>query len=70
MLIIGFDEGNGQTFNIPFIVVSPYTPVGYTTGVLMNHYSTLRGVQEILGLPLLGNARTASVSIRNYFGLG
>jgi hypothetical protein len=70
MLIIGFDEGNTKTFNIPFIVVSPYTPVGYTTNVRLDHYSTLRGVQELLGLPLLGNAKTSTTSIRNFFGLG
>jgi hypothetical protein len=70
MLIIGFDEGNARTFNIPFIVVSPYTPVGYTTNVRLDHYSTLRGVQELLGLPLLGNAKTSTTSIRSYFGLG
>ena len=70
MLIIGFDEGNAKTFNIPFIVVSPYTPVGYTTNVRLDHYSTLRGVQEMLGLPFLGNAATSTTSIRNFFGLG
>ncbi|HET8598698.1 MAG TPA: fibronectin type III domain-containing protein [Segeticoccus sp.] len=69
VLIIGFDEGNSRTFNIPFIVVSPYTPVGYTTSVRLDHYSTLKGVQQMLNLSLLGNAATSTTSIRDYFGL-
>ena len=57
VIIIAFDEANAKTTKMPFIVVSPYTKAGGTTNVQYNHYSTLKGVQEMLGVtPLLGHA--------------
>jgi fibronectin type 3 domain-containing protein len=69
VLIIVWDEGNPGNFNIPFIVVSPYTPVGYMTSVQMDHYSTLKGIEQNFGLGLLGHAATSPTSLMDYFGL-
>lgn len=71
VVIITWDEGNAKRNVVPFIVMSPYTPAGYTTSIALNHYSTLKGIQQMLGLtPLLGHAGDPStVSIRDYFGL-
>jgi len=70
-VIITWDEGNGSRNVVPFIVASPYTPAGYTTTAYLDHYSTLKGIEEMLGLsPLLGHAADPTTdSIRNYFGL-
>jgi len=69
-VIITWDEGTAKRNDVPFIVASPYTPPGYTTNVFMTHYSTLKGMEQMLGLPLLGHAGDAGVaSIRDYFGL-
>jgi phosphatidylinositol-3-phosphatase len=70
VLIVTFDEGSSKRTDVPFIVVSPYTPVGYTTNVRMDHYATLKGMEQMLGLDLLGHAADAGTpSIRDYFGL-
>ncbi|HEX5565328.1 MAG TPA: fibronectin type III domain-containing protein [Streptomyces sp.] len=69
VLIVVWDEGSASNQNVPFIVVSPWTPVGYTTNATLDHYSTLRGIEETFNLPLLGNAATAKESLRSYFGL-
>jgi hypothetical protein len=70
VLIITWDEGNKRHDQVPFIVVSPYTPAGYSTDAALNHYSTLKGMEEMLGLPPLGHAADpGTVSLRNYFGL-
>jgi phosphatidylinositol-3-phosphatase len=45
---------------VPTIVVSPSTPVGTTSGAFYDHYSLLRTTEELLGLPLLGQAATAA----------
>jgi phospholipase C len=44
---------------VPNIVISPTTPPGTTSAIAVNHYSLLRTTEEMLGLPLLGNASTA-----------
>jgi len=73
-IILAWDEANNKTSKMPFIVISPYTKAGGTTAVSYNHYSTLKGIQEMLGVaPLLGHAADASVnSIADdpVFGLG
>jgi hypothetical protein len=56
-IIVMFDEANEKTTKMPFIVVSPYTRAGGSTNVNYNHYSTLKGIQQMLGVtPLLGHA--------------
>jgi phospholipase C len=53
---------------MPLIVISPSTPAGATTTAAVDHYSLLRTTEEMLGLPLIGNAATA-ISMRSIFGL-
>jgi putative cell wall-binding protein len=53
---------------MPLIVISPSTPAGATTTDAVDHYSLLRTTEELLGLPLIGNAATA-MSMRSMFGL-
>jgi phospholipase C len=53
---------------MPLIVMSPSTPTGTTTTEAVDHYSLLRTAEELLGLPLIGNAATA-ISMRSLFGL-
>jgi phosphatidylinositol-3-phosphatase len=61
-IILAWDEANEKTTRMPYIVISPYTKAGGTTAVNYNHYSTLKGVQEMLGVaPLLGHAGDAGV---------
>lgn len=71
VVIITWDEGTAKRSDIPFIVISPYTPVGYRTAQYFDHYSTLKGMQQMLGLsPLLGHAADPGVvSISRKFGL-
>ncbi len=62
-IIITWDEGTSSSSQIPFIVISPYTKAGGVTNVLYNHYSTLAGVQEMLGVsPLLGHAADSGLN--------
>jgi hypothetical protein len=66
-IFITWDENSGSSGNqIPCIVISPYTrgvkdPTPYT------HYSLLRTTEELLGVPLLGNAASAN-SMLGKFG--
>ncbi len=70
VVIITWDEGNASHDQVPFIVASAYTPVGYSTDVSLDHYSTLKGMEEMLGLAPLGHAADPGTrSIRDYFGL-
>jgi phosphatidylinositol-3-phosphatase len=69
-VIITWDEATAKRNDVPFIVATPYTQPGYTTAAHMTHFSTLKGIEEMLGLPLLGHAGDSGVaSIRDYFGL-
>lgn len=67
VILITWDEGNGKTFNVPLIVISPYTTVGGVSTVSYDHYSTLKGIQQMLGqTQLLGHAGDANkASIRD-----
>lgn len=72
-IIITWDEGNNSTFTVPLIVLTPYTTVKGASSVSYNHYSVLKGIQQMVGVaPLLGHAGDAGVaSIRDdaQFGL-
>lgn len=73
-IIITWDEGNNSDFFVPLIVLTPYTTVGGVSSVSYNHYSVLKGIQQMVGAasPLLGHAADASTtSIRDdaLFGL-
>jgi phosphatidylinositol-3-phosphatase len=57
-IIITWDEGTGTDNHIPTLVISPTTE-HVTADQAFTHCSTLRTVQELLGLPLLGCAARA-----------
>jgi phosphatidylinositol-3-phosphatase len=72
-VFITFDEGSGGTTGencatnttdnsckIPTIVVSPSTKAGTKSGALFNHYSLLATAEQLLGLPALGQAASAT----------
>ena len=51
---------------IPNIVIAPSVIPGTSTSTAVNHYGLLRATEEMLGLPLLGNAAEAT-SLRTVF---
>lgn len=51
---------------IPNIAIAPPVIPGTTTSTAVSHYGLLRATEEMLGLPLLGNAATAT-SLRTIF---
>ncbi|MBV9411017.1 MAG: hypothetical protein JO148_05435 [Acidimicrobiia bacterium] len=53
---------------VPNIVISPTTPAGVVASEPFDHYSLLRTTEELLGLPFLGKAATAT-SMRGVFHL-
>jgi hypothetical protein len=68
VIFIAWDENDGASGNrVPCIVISPFTH-GVRDGTRYTHYSLLRTTEGLLGLPLLGNARSAS-SMIGKFGL-
>jgi hypothetical protein len=58
VVIITWDEGTDQDNHIPAIVVSPATQK-ISSSTAWTHCSTLRTIEELLHLPLLGCAATA-----------
>jgi phospholipase C len=67
VVFLTFDEGDGDD-HVATIVISPYVAPGTVSAVRFTHYSLLRTTQNLLGLPLLGHARTA-VGMRRAFRL-
>ena len=62
-IIITWDEGNGTDCTVPFIVITPYTKVGGVSTVTYDHYSTVNGIEQMLGVStLLGHAADAGKS--------
>ena len=57
-MIITWDEGSRTDNHIPTLVISP-TTTQLAPGNAFTHCSTLRTVEEILRLSLLGCARNA-----------
>ena len=53
---------------MPLLVVGPSVSPGVTTDEPFNHYSLLPTTEELLGLPLIGQAANAT-SMRTAFGL-
>ena len=67
-ILITWDEGNGSNYYVPLIVITPSTQVRGVSSVAYNHYSVLKGIQQMVGSasPLLGHAGDAGVnSIRD-----
>lgn len=71
-VFITFDEDEGpKTLPenlVPMVVVAPNVEPGTRVRTSYTHYSLLRTTQEMLGLPLLGEARVAT-SMRGQFNL-
>jgi phosphatidylinositol-3-phosphatase len=65
-ILVWWDENNGSG-SLPFIVISPYTH-GVTDTVAMNHYTTLRTIQSLLGVACLQKSCNAT-SFATAFGL-
>jgi phospholipase C len=72
-VFITWDEGSGgksgencatnttdASCHVVTIVVSPSTAAGSTSGTLFNHYSLLGTAEQLLGLPLLGQAASTA----------
>ncbi len=59
LIVLTWDEGVGSNQTIFTVLVNPRFS-GITLNGAYNHYSTLRLTEELLGLPLLGNAATAN----------
>jgi len=68
-IIITWDEGNKSNFYVPLIVITPSTQARAVSSVAYNHYSVLKGIQQMVGptaSPLLGHAGDGAVnSIRD-----
>jgi hypothetical protein len=61
VLFITFDENDNDASNqVPAIVIAPSVPKGTRDGARFTHYSLLRTTEELLHLPVLGQARRAS----------
>lgn len=68
VIFITWDESESDTGvnRVPLVVISPYTH-GVVDHRPSNHYSVLRTTEQLLGLPLLANARAAP-SMLGQFG--
>ena len=66
IFIVWDEDGLDQNNHVPCIVISPYTH-SVRDGTPYTHYSLLRTAEQLLGLPLLGNAASAN-SMLGRFG--
>jgi hypothetical protein len=67
VIFITWDENEGASGNrVPSVVISPFTH-GVRDATPYTHYSLLRTTEALLGLPLLGHARSAN-SMLGRFG--
>ena len=60
LIVLTWDEGVGVSNLIPTIVVGPSVPTGDRATAAFTHYSLLLTTEQLLGLPALGAARTAT----------
>jgi hypothetical protein len=66
VIFIVWDENSGSAGNqVPCIVISPYTH-SVKDATLYTHYSLLRTTEQLLGLPLLGNAASANSMVGKF----
>ena len=66
VIFVTWDENEGASGNrVPCIVISPFTH-GVTSSTRYTHYSLLRTTEALLGLPPLGNARSANSMIGKF----
>lgn len=67
VVLITWDEGGGGDQRVATLVLAPTTPAGLRVGAAFTHYSLLRTVEELLGLPRqLGAAATATSMARAF----
>jgi hypothetical protein len=60
VVVVTWDEDDGSAANrVPTVVIAPTVPPGTRVGRRLTHYSLLRATEQLLGLPLLQNAKTA-----------
>ena len=60
VVFITWDEGlTGSDNRIATVVIGPSVQPGTRSATRFSHYSLLRTTEELLGLPLLGHAKTA-----------
>jgi phospholipase C len=67
-VFVTWDEGVGADQHIATVVLGPTVPAGIRASAAFSHYSLLRTTEELLGVPLLGNA-TGARSMRAAFSL-
>ncbi len=60
LIVLTWDEGVGATNLIPTIVIGPSVPTGAKSAAVLTHYSLLHTTEELLGLPGIGAATTAT----------
>jgi hypothetical protein len=78
-IFVTFDEGAGgsggeacatnttdQSCRVAMIVVAPSVKHGKRVARLLNHYSLLRGSEDLLGLPELNQAKTAADMLKPF----
>ena len=69
-IFITWDESDNKTSNqVPMIAIAPSIPAGTQSSVAFNHYSLLRSVEEMLGIPNLLGAATTAPSMRSAFNM-
>ncbi len=71
-IFVVWDQGTNATTNAntAFLAISPYTTPGYVSSVPYDHYSLLRGTEDLLGLAPLAHAGDAgTTSVADDFGL-
>jgi hypothetical protein len=59
-LFVTYDEGVGSDEHVYMVVAAPSVRPGSVSNERFDHYSLLRTIEELLGLPCLANACTAS----------
>ncbi|MEA2509934.1 MAG: phosphatidylinositol-3-phosphatase [Actinomycetota bacterium] len=68
-VLLTWDENDGSSSNqVATVVISPTVAQGARSSTAFTHYSMLRTTEEMLRLPLLGNAASAT-SMRSAFRL-
>jgi hypothetical protein len=62
------DNTSDQSCHVPLLVIAPSVKAGTVDGAMLNHYSTLKTTEQLLGYPELGLASKAS-SFKRAFNL-
>lgn len=68
VIFLTFDEGVGTANDVVTEVIAPTVTPGTVSDTYFTHYSLLRTTEDMLGLPYIGQAATAT-SMRNAFGI-